>query len=124
MARQLPEVDALIAGTGCTGGIPAKELGDAGPKVIALERGAMPSAKNDFTLLLIRDELRCVSCGVLAQNVVRDAITLRNNPPQEASPMRRPGSFIPRKGLRAVRSEHARYPRQHEKHASTGLSAA
>ena len=41
MATKLKEVDAVIVGLGWTGGILAKELAEAGLKVVALERGAM-----------------------------------------------------------------------------------
>ena len=41
MATKLKEVDVVIVGLGWTGGILAKELAEAGLKVVALERGAM-----------------------------------------------------------------------------------
>ena len=41
MATKLKEVDVVIVGLGWTGGILAKELTEAGLKVVALERGAM-----------------------------------------------------------------------------------
>ncbi len=99
MARKLPEVDVLIVGLGWTGGILAKELSAAGLKVVALERGAMRAAEKDFTVPLIRDELRFTSHNAMAQNVARDTLTIRNNPSQEALPMRRLGSFIPGEGV-------------------------
>ena len=40
MATRLKEVDVVIVGLGWTGGILAKELTEAGMKVVALERGA------------------------------------------------------------------------------------
>ena len=40
MATKLKEVDVVIVGLGWTGGILAKELTEAGLKVVALERGA------------------------------------------------------------------------------------
>ena len=40
MATKLKEVDVVIVGLGWTGGILAKELAEAGLKVVALERGA------------------------------------------------------------------------------------
>ena len=43
----------------------------------------------------IRDELRYVVRHDLMQNTARDTITVRNNPSQEALPMRRLGSFLP-----------------------------
>src|SRR6476646_10234807 len=94
MATKLKEVDAVIVGLGWTGGILAKELTEAGLKVVALERGAMRSPANDYSLPNIRDELRYVARHDLMQNTARDTLTIRNNPSQEALPMRRPGSFL------------------------------
>src|SRR5258706_4713442 len=95
MATKLKEVDAVIVGLGWTGGILAEELTEAGLKVVALERGAMRSPANDYSLPSIRDELRYVARHDLMQNTARDTITVRNNPSQEALPMRRLGSFLP-----------------------------
>ena len=47
MATKLKEVDVAIVGLGWTGGILAKELADAGLKVVALERGEMRTTGND-----------------------------------------------------------------------------
>src|SRR5260370_8453571 len=96
MTTKLKEVDVGIGGLGWTGGILAKELAEAGLKVIALERGAPRSSENDYSLPNIRDELRYVVRHDLMQNTARDTITVRNNPQQEALPMRRLGSFPPR----------------------------
>src|ERR1700683_5207486 len=95
MATKLKEVDVVIVGLGWTGGILAKELTEAGLKVVALERGAPRSSENDYSLPNIRDELRYVVRHDLMQNTARDPITVRNNPKQEALPMRRLGSFLP-----------------------------
>src|SRR6202166_2551723 len=95
MATKLKEVDVVIVGLGWTGGILSKELTEAGLKVVALERGAPRSSENDYSLPNIRDELRYVVRHDLMQNTARDTITVRNNPKQEALPMRRLGSFLP-----------------------------
>ena len=95
MTTKLGEVDVVIVGLGWTGGILAKELTEAGLKVVALERGAPRSSENDYSLPNIRDELRYVVRHDLMQNTARDTITVRNNPKQEALPMRRLGSFLP-----------------------------
>jgi gluconate 2-dehydrogenase alpha chain len=91
----MKEVDAVIVGLGWTGGILAKELSEAGLKVVALERGAMREAAKDYALPGIRDELRYVHRHDLMMNTARDTLTIRNNPSQEALPMRRLGSFLP-----------------------------
>ena len=95
MVTKLKEVDVVVVGLGWTGGILSKELAQAGLKVVALERGAMRSTEKDFSLPNIRDELRYVVRHDLMQNTARDTITVRNNPSQEALPMRRLGSFLP-----------------------------
>ena len=58
MATRLKEVDVVIVGLGWTGGILAKELSEAGMSVVALERGVMRTTNPDFSIPLIRDELR------------------------------------------------------------------
>src|ERR1700694_4771546 len=98
MVTKLKEVDAVIVGLGWTGGILAKELTEAGLKVVALERGAMRSPANDYSLPNIRDELRYVVRHDLMQNTARDTITVRNQPAQEALPMRRLRSVLSRGG--------------------------
>src|SRR6202020_915494 len=95
MVTKLKEVDVVIVGLGWTGGILAKELTEAGMKVVALERGSMRTSENDYSLPNIRDELRYVVRHDLMQNTARDTLTVRNNPWQEALPMRRLGSFLP-----------------------------
>ena len=95
MTTRLKEVDVVIVGLGWTGGILAKELTEAGMTVVALERGGMRTSENDYSLPNIRDELRYVVRHDLMQNTARDTLTVRNNPQQEALPMRRLGSFLP-----------------------------
>jgi gluconate 2-dehydrogenase alpha chain len=99
MAKVLKEVDAVIIGLGWTGGILAKELSEAGLKVVALERGAMRTPEQDFSVPRIRDELRYSSRNDLMMNTMRDTLTIRNNVSQEALPMRRIGSFLPGEGV-------------------------
>ena len=95
MATRLKEVDVVVVGLGWTGGILSKELAEAGLKVVALERGAMRTAANDYSLPNIRDELRYAVHKDLMMNTARDTLTVRNSPSQEALPMRRLGSFLP-----------------------------
>ena len=78
MATKLKEVDAVIVGLGWTGGILAKELAEAGLKVVALERGAMRSTDKDYAVPNIRDELRYVVRHDLMQNTARDTLTVRH----------------------------------------------
>ncbi len=99
MATKMKEVDAVVVGLGWTGGILSKELAEAGMKVVALERGAKRSTEKDYAVPNIRDELRYVVRHELMQNAARDTLTIRNNPAQEALPMRRLGSFLPGEGV-------------------------
>jgi gluconate 2-dehydrogenase alpha chain len=95
MATKLKEVDVVVVGLGWTGGILSKELAEAGMKVVALERGGMRNTANDYSLPGVRDELRYVHRHDLMQNTQRDTLTIRNNPKQDALPMRQLGSFLP-----------------------------
>src|SRR5262249_14240105 len=95
MATKLKDVDVVVVGLGWTGGILAKELAEAGLKVVALEPGAIRTAAHDLSLPSIRDELRYAVHKDLMMNTARDTITVRNTPTQEALPMRRLGSFLP-----------------------------
>ncbi|WP_431280650.1 GMC family oxidoreductase [Humitalea sp. 24SJ18S-53] len=99
MARKLPEVDVVLVGFGWTGAILAKELTEAGMKVVALERGAMRRPEDDFQVPRIRDELRFGTRTDLMMNTTVDTLTIRNTPDQEALPMRRLGSFLPGEGV-------------------------
>ena len=94
-ARKLKEVDAVIIGLGWTGGILAKELSEAGLKVVALERGKMTTTEADFQLQQVRDELRYVQRQEMMQDASRDTVTMRNTHTQDALPVRRLGSFLP-----------------------------
>lgn len=102
MATKLKETDVVIVGMGWTGGILAKELSEAGLSVVALERGDMRTAQNDYALPNIRDELRYVIRQELMQNASKDTLTARNNPSQQALPIRRLGSFCQVKALGAL----------------------
>ncbi len=57
------------------------------------------STDKDFAVPNVRDELRYVMRHELMQNAARDTLTIRNNPSQEALPMRRLGSFLPGEGV-------------------------
>src|SRR3954471_2770595 len=99
MPTRLREVDIVIVGLGWTGGILAKELSEAGMRVVALERGAMRSTNPDFAIPQIRDELKYAVRNSLMQNPARDTLTFRHNPAEPALPMRQLGSFLPGEGV-------------------------
>ena len=97
--KTFSEVDVLVIGMGWTGGIASKELAEAGLTVVALERGESRTAKEDFSVPHIRDELQYHSRTGLAQDVKKDTVTVRNKVDEKALPMRRLGSFTPGDGL-------------------------
>ena len=99
MPTRLREVDVVIVGLGWTGGILAKELTEAGMRVVALERGGMRSTNPDFAIPLIRDELKYAVRNALMQNPARDTLTFRHSPSEATLPMRQLGSFLPGEGL-------------------------
>ena len=99
MARTLPPVDIVIVGMGWTGGIAARVLAETGLKIAVLERGGPRSTQEDFSVPLIRDELRFASRHDLMMDVAKDTLTVRNTPGEEALPMRRLGSFTPGEGV-------------------------
>src|SRR5438270_216208 len=72
MATKLNDGDVVIVGLGWTGGILAKELTEAGLKVVALERGDMRTSEKDYAVPSIRDELRDVIRHDLMQKAARD----------------------------------------------------
>ncbi len=78
MATKLKETDVVIVGLGWTGGILAKELAEAGMKVVAIERGRMRSPANDFAVPNIRDEIRYTNRTDLMMNTAQDTLTVRN----------------------------------------------
>jgi gluconate 2-dehydrogenase alpha chain len=99
MPTLLKEVDAVVIGVGWTGSILARELTKAGLNVVGLERGAMRSPREDFTLPNVRDELKYVHRHELFQDTQMETVTLRHTPAETALPIRRLGSFLPGNNL-------------------------
>ena len=99
MATELPRVDAVVIGVGWTGGILAKEMTQAGMKVVGLERGRFRETDPDFQPPHIHDELRYHVRYELMQDLSRETLTFRNDRQQDALPYRVLGSFLPGEGL-------------------------
>lgn len=97
--KKLPSVDVVIVGFGWTGAILAQELTDAGMEVLAIERGAWRDTPTHFPPTTAPDELRWYWRKEMFQDNSRETITFRNNPAQNALPMRRWGSFLPGEGV-------------------------
>src|ERR1043165_3566621 len=99
MPTRLREVDVVIVGLGWTGGILAKELSEAGMRVVALERGGMRATNPDFAIPLIRDELKYAVRNALSQNPARDTRAFRQSPRERPAPLGQLRSFLPGEGL-------------------------
>ena len=59
----------------------------------------MRTTNPDFSIPLIRDELRFATRHALMQNPARDTLTFRNRQSETALPMRELGSFLPGEGV-------------------------
>src|SRR5581483_10113787 len=76
-----PAVDVCIIGVGAVGGILAKQLGSAGLKVAAFERGAMLTAQ-DYGA---RDSIRYVTRAALDEWARHEPVTFRAKPDERAA---------------------------------------
>jgi gluconate 2-dehydrogenase alpha chain len=99
MATKLKPVDVVTVGVGLTGTILAKELTEAGLKVVGLERGGYRDTHPDFDLPNTHDELKYGQRHDLMQNLSRETLTFRNSVSETALPMRQLGSFLPGEGV-------------------------
>jgi gluconate 2-dehydrogenase alpha chain len=99
MATKLKPVDVVVVGVGVTGAILAKELAEAGLKVVGIERGQTRDTYPDFQLPNAHDELKYQRRHELMQDLSRETITFRNNKDETALPMRYLGSFKPGEGV-------------------------
>jgi gluconate 2-dehydrogenase alpha chain len=93
-ATKLKETDVVVVGVGLTGSILAKELADAGLKVVGLERGPMRDTDPDFAMPNLHDELRYIQRHELMQDLSQETLTFRNSMGETALPMRQFGSFL------------------------------
>ncbi len=94
MARTLQAVDAVIVGMGFTGAIVAKQLTDAGLKVVVLERGPEHETETTARPPQVFDELAFDSRGRILQRLNLETVTFRHGPSDRAVPMRRQGAFL------------------------------
>ena len=99
MATKLKPVDVVTIGVGLTGTILAKELADAGLKVVGIERGRWRDTDPDFAMPGVHDELKYVIHKELMQDLSKETITFRNAMNETALPMRQLGSFLPGEGV-------------------------
>ena len=99
MAIVKPKVDAVIVGMGWTGAIMAKELTDAGLRVVALERGPDRDTQPDFAYPRVVDELEGSIHRKFLQSLAKETITARHTGKDAAVPYRQMGSFKPGTGV-------------------------
>jgi gluconate 2-dehydrogenase alpha chain len=99
MAIVKPKVDAVIVGMGWTGAIMAKELTDAGLRVVALERGPDRDTQPDFAYPRVVDELEGSIHRKFLQSLSKETITARHTAKDYAVPYRQVGSFKPGTGV-------------------------
>ncbi len=92
MATTRKPVDAVVIGVGWAGTILAKELTQAGLKVVGLEKGP-DRRQEDFTVPGVHDQLKYDKRLELFENLSRSTLTFRNHPNETARPMRRHGPF-------------------------------
>lgn len=95
MPLRMKPVDVVLVGVGWTGGILAKELAEAGYRVVGLERGGFRQTVPDFQSPSMHDELKYAIRHGLMQDLSVETITFRNFVGQRALPMRQLGSFYP-----------------------------
>src|ERR1035438_7309893 len=99
MAIIMPKTDAVIVGMGWTGAIMAKELIDAGLRVVALERGPDRDTQPDFAYPRVADELEGSVHRKFLQSLSKETITARHGVKDSAVPYRQIGSFKPGAGV-------------------------
>jgi gluconate 2-dehydrogenase alpha chain len=99
MATVKPRADAVIVGMGWTGAILAKQLTDAGLRVVALERGPDRDTQPDFAYPRTVDELEGSVHRHFLQSLSQETVTVRHGINDTAVPYRQMGSFKPGTGV-------------------------
>jgi gluconate 2-dehydrogenase alpha chain len=95
----MKSVDAVIIGFGWTGAIMAKELTEAGLKVVALERGPNRDTYPEGAYPKSIDELTHNSRHALFQDMSKSTMTIRHKPDDQAAPYRKLAAFLPGTGV-------------------------
>src|SRR4030081_3660559 len=99
MATKLKPVDVVTIGVGLTGTILAKELADAGLKVVGIELGRWRDTDPDFDMSGAHDELKYVIHRELMRAISKETTPFRKAMNETALPMRQLGSFLPGEGV-------------------------
>jgi gluconate 2-dehydrogenase alpha chain len=98
-AQTKPHVDAVIVGFGWTGAILAKELIEAGLKVLALERGGYRDTYPDGAYPNTIDELTYNIRKKLFLDLSKTTVSIRHTPSDTALPYRQLAAFLPGEGV-------------------------
>ncbi|WP_224015231.1 GMC family oxidoreductase [Paraburkholderia tropica] len=97
--RKMKPTDVVIVGFGWTGAILAKELTEAGLRVVALERGESRDTYPDGAYPKTIDELTYIQRGKLFQDMSKSSFTFRHSTKDTALPYRQIGAFKPGTGV-------------------------
>lgn len=98
MAKVLKKTDAVIVGFGWTGAIMAKELTEAGLRVVALERGPEHDTYPLGSYPQSIDELTYNTRKKIFQDLSKSTVTFRHDGKQTAVPYRQLSAFLPGTG--------------------------
>lgn len=98
-ADKKPHVDAVIVGFGWTGAILAKELTEAGLKVVALERGEYRDTYPDGAYPNTIDELTYSVRKKLFLDLSKTTVSIRHGLADTALPYRQLAAFLPGEGV-------------------------
>ncbi|WP_353184572.1 GMC family oxidoreductase [Bosea sp. (in: a-proteobacteria)] len=93
------KTDVVIVGFGWAGAIMAKELTEAGLRVVALERGPARDTQPDGAYPKVLDELTYNIRKKLFQDLSRETVTIRHGLGDTALPYRQLGAFLPGDGV-------------------------
>jgi len=99
MATRMNKTDVVIVGFGWAGAIMAKELTEAGLRVVALERGPARDTQPDGAYPKVLDELTYNIRKKLFQDLSRETVTIRHGLGDTALPYRQLGAFLPGDGV-------------------------
>lgn len=91
MVTKLKSVEAVVIGTGWSGGVVSAELTKAGHQVVALERGDEKTVED---YMHVKDELRFSLRYEMMQNLSSETITSRNDRTIPAAPVRTQDSMM------------------------------
>lgn len=102
--KNMKPVDVVIVGFGWTGAIMAKEMTEAGQRVVALERGVYRDTYPDGAYPKTINELEYQQRFKLFQNLNKSSFTFRRKTGDSAIPYRQIAMFKPGEGVEIGRA--------------------